>query len=251
MVRDTTILFGRTMKHITRSADTIITTVMMPVAFMILFVYVFGGSIKASLGSGTAYINYLLPGILIMAAAMGTSYVGYRLFEDRQKGMFARVKSMPIRSSSFLWAHVLTSLISNMISFAIIIGLALLMGFRTGAGIGAWLSVIGLFLFLTLALTWLNAIPGILAKSMTGASALAYPLTFLPMLSSAFVPTKTMPGPVRWFAENQPLTSITNAIRNLLNQQPVGQELWTALIWMTVITVLGFVIADFLYKKAV
>ena len=251
MIRDTVILFGRTMKHILRSADTIITTVMMPVAFMLLFVYVFGGSIKESLGGTISYINYLLPGILIMGAAMGTSYVGYRLFEDRQKGMFARVKSMPIRSSSFLWAHVLTSLISNMISFVIIIALALLMGFRSGVSLGAWIAVIALFLFLTLALTWLNAIPGILAKSMTGASALGYPLTFLPMLSSAFVPTKTMPGPVRWFAENQPLTPITNTIRNLLNQQPVGSGIWTALIWMVIITVIGFIFANQLYKKAV
>ncbi|MDR0298594.1 MAG: ABC transporter permease [Streptococcaceae bacterium] len=251
MIRDTMILFGRTVKHVTRSADTIITTVMMPIAFMLLFVYVFGGSIKQSLSSNTEYINYLLPGILIMAAAMGTSYVGYRLFEDRTKGMFARVKSMPIKASSFLWAHVLTSLISNLISFVIIIGLAFIMGFRTSAGFTEWLAVIGIYLLLTLALTWLSAIPGILAKTMTGASLLAYPLTFLPMLSSAFVPTETMPAPVRWFAENQPLTSTTNVIRKLFADQALGNEIWVALAWLVGITIVGWIGASQLYKKAV
>jgi ABC-2 type transport system permease protein len=245
------ILFGRTLKHVTRSADTIITTVMMPVAFMLLFVYVFGGSIKQSLGSNTEYINYLLPGILIMAAAMGTSYVGYRLFEDRTKGMFARVKSMPIKPTSFLLAHVLTSLISNLISFVIIIALALVMGFRSSANVTGWLAIIGLYLLLTLALTWLNAIPGILAKTMTGASLLAYPLTFLPMLSSAFVPTKTMPGPVRWFAENQPLTSSTDVLRHLFAGQSLGNELWVALAWLVGITIVGWIVSAQLYKKAV
>ncbi|MFV0556330.1 MAG: ABC transporter permease [Lactovum sp.] len=251
MVRETFILMGRTMKHITRSADTIITTLMMPVLFMLLFVYVFGASIGQSISMDISYINYLLPGILIMAVAMGTSYVGYRLFEDRQKGIFSRIKSMPIRSPSFLWAHVLTSVVSNMLSFMIILLLSVLMGFRSSASFTAWLLVIVLFLLLTLALTWLNVIPGILAKTMTGASALSYPLTFLPMLSSAFVPTETMSGPVRWFSENQSLTSVTNTMRNLLNQGTVGEEIWTAIIWLLLITVFAFISANFLYKKVV
>jgi ABC-2 type transport system permease protein len=251
MIKDTSILFGRTLKHVTRSFDTVITTAVMPILFMLLFVYVFGGAIKASLGGGTTYVNYLVPGILPMSIGMGVSYVGFRLFEDKQKGMFARIKSMPISSSSFLWAHVLVSLISNVISLALVFLVAFITGFRTNASLGNWLLAIGILFVLTLSLTWLMVIPGVLAKTMTGASVLAYPLTFLPMLSSAFAPTATMPGPVRWFADNQPITLIVDSLRNLFAGKPAGNELTSAMIWCLAILLVSYVIARQVYKKAV
>ena len=146
-------------------------------------------------------------------------------------GIFERFQSMPIARSSVLWAHVLTSLVANLISLAVVVLVALLMGFRTGAGALAWFAVAGIMMLFTVALTWLAVIPGLTAKSVDGASAFAYPLIFLPFISSAFVPTDTMPGPVRAFAENQPATSIVNTIRDLLTQQPVGNGIWTALAW--------------------
>src|SRR5450759_764633 len=225
---DTAVLTGRSLRHVTRSLDTIITTAIMPIAFMLLFVYVFGGAIK----SGTdSYVNYLLPGILLITIASGIAYTAYRLFMDMQSGIFERFQSMPIARSSVLWAHVLTSLVANLISLVVVVLVALLMGFRSGAGALAWLAVAGILILFTLALTWLAVIAGLSAKSADGASAFAYPLIFLPFISSAFVPTATMPGPVRAFAENQPVTPIVDAIRDLYTQQPVSSGIWIALAW--------------------
>ena len=191
---DTAVLLGRSMRHIARSPDTIITTAIMPIAFMLLFVYVFGGAIDT--GSGP-YVNYLLPGILLITIASGISYTAYRLFLDLQSGIFERFQSMPIARSSILWAHVLTSLVANLTSVVVVVLVALLMGFRSGAGVLAWLAIAGILVLFTLALTWLAVIAGLTAKSVDGASAFSYPIIFLPFISSAFVPTETMPGPVR------------------------------------------------------
>lgn len=248
MIRDTLIFTSRTMKHITRSADTIITTALMPICFMLLFVYVFGGAIKQSIGAGT-YINYLLPGILLMTVASGVSYTGYRLFEDKQKGMFTRMKSMPVSNAAFLWGHVITTLIANTISMIVVVLIALLMGFRTSASVSDWLIVFGLLTLFNLTFTWLMVLPGLAAKTMTGASVLAYPLMFLPFLSSAFVPTETMPKGLRWFAENQPITPITDTIRNAFLQRPLGDGAITAVIWLVILLIIAFIAAIQLYKK--
>jgi ABC-2 type transport system permease protein len=245
---DTAVLTGRSLRHITRSLDTIITTTIMPIGFMLLFVYVFGGAIKS--GSGP-YVNYLLPGILIITIASGISYTAYRLFLDMQSGIFERLQSMPIARSSVLWAHVLTSLVANMISLAVVVLVALLMGFRAGAGVLAWLEIAGILILFTLALTWIAVIPGLTAKSIDGASAFSYPLIFLPFISSAFVPTATMPGPVRAFAENQPVTSIVNGIRDLFTQQPVGTEIWIALAWCVGILIVAYVFAMATYRRRI
>ena len=244
--RDTSILLGRTMKHILRSPDTIITVAITPIAMMLLFVYVFGGAIQA--GSDN-YVNYLLPGILLIAIATGTSYTAFRLFTDMQKGILSRFNTMPIHRSAVLWAHVLTSIVSNAISILVIIAVALLMGFRSDANIFEWLGVAGILFLFTFALTWLAVTPGLKAKTIDGASAFAYPLIFLPFISSAFVPTDTMPTVVRIFAENQPVTAIVNAIRSLLNSAPIGNDLWIALAWCIGLTIIAYVIAVKMYKK--
>jgi ABC-2 type transport system permease protein len=246
MVRDTSILFWRSMRHILRSPDTIITVAIMPIMFMLLFVYVFGGAIRAGTGN---YVNYLLPGVLLIAIASGIAYTAFRLFMDRQKGLFARFHSMPVARSSILWAHVLTSLVSNAISLLVIILVALLIGFRSGAGVLAWLAVTGILALFTLALTWLAVIPGLTAKTVDGASAFSYPLVFLPFISSAFVPTATMPTVVRVFAENQPVTSIVDSVRSLLNSKPVGNEIWIALAWCVGITVVAYFFAMRAYRR--
>ena len=249
MIKDTLIFTNRTLKHITRSMDTIISTALMPICFLLLFVYVFGGAMKESIRVGN-YINYLLPGILLMTIASGVSYTGYRLFEDKQKGMFSRVKSMPIHSASFLWSHVITTLIANTVSLVIVLGIAVIMGFRTGASIMEWLIVLGLLTLFNLTFTWLMIVPGLLAKTMTGASVLAYPLMFLPFLSSAFVPTETMPTGLRWFAQNQPITPITDTLRNAFTNQSLGDGAWSAIIWLVIVLILAFVVSHYLYKKA-
>ena len=215
---------------------------------MLLFVYVFGGAIQTGTDN---YVNYLLPGILLIAIASGISYTAFRLFTDVQRGIFERFHSMPISRSTLLWGHVLTSLVSNAISVVVIILVALIMGFRSSAGILSWLAVAGILVLFTLALTWVAAIAGLSAKSMDGASAFSYPIIFLPFISSAFVPTGSMPPVVRAFAENQPVTSIVEAIRALLSGQPVGNEIWVALAWCVGILLVAYIFAMRAYKKRV
>jgi ABC-2 type transport system permease protein len=249
-VADTTVLTGRSMKHITRSLDTIITVTITPIALMLLFVFVLGGAISTGPGSGS-YVNYLLPGILLITIASGISYTSYRLFMDLQGGIFERFQSMPIARSSVLWAHVLTSLVSNMISVVLVVLVALLIGFRTGASVLAWLAVAGILVLFTLALTWVAVIAGLSAKSVDGAGAFAYPLIFLPFISSAFVPTNTMPAPVAWFAEHQPVTPIVDTIRSLFAQQPVTGDIWIALAWCLGILVVAYGFAMSIYRRRV
>ena len=245
---DTAVLLGRSLRHITRSPDTIITTTIMPIAMLLLFVYVFGGAIKHGSGS---YVTYLLPGILLITIASGIAYTAFRLFTDMQSGIFERFQSMPIARASVLWAHVLTSVVANLISLVIVVLVALLMGFRSGAGVAAWLEVAGILVLFTLMLTWIAVIPGLSAKSADGVSAFSYPLIFLPFISSAFVPTDTMPGPVRAFAEHQPVTSIVNALRDLFSGQPVGTGIWTALAWCVGILVVAHAFAIVTYRRRI
>ncbi|MBA8923645.1 ABC-2 type transport system permease protein [Kutzneria viridogrisea] len=231
-----------------RSVDTIITTAVMPVAMMLLFVYVFGGAIDTGSDS---YVNYLLPGILLITVASGIAYTAVRLFTDMKSGIFERFQSMPIVRSSVLWAHVLTSLVANLISLVVMLAVALLIGFRSGAGVLAWLAIAGVLFLFTLALTWIAVIPGLSAKSAEGASAFSYPLIFLPFLSTAFVPTATMPGPVRVFAENQPVTPIVSAIRALMTEQPVGNDIWIALGWCVGVLVVAYFLAISAYRRKI
>jgi ABC-2 type transport system permease protein len=245
---DATVLLGRSMRHITRSLDTIITVTIMPIALMLMFVYVFGGAIDTG---SVAYVNYLLPGILLITIAMGISYTAFRLFTDVQSGIFERFQSMPIARSGLLWAHVLTSVVSNLISLGIVVLVALLMGFRSSAGVLTWLAVAAILVLFTLAVTWLAVIAGLTAKTVDGVSALSYPIIFLPFISSAFVPTDDMPAPVRAFADNQPVTAIVNTIRDLFAQQPVSNDIWVALAWCAGLLVIAYALAMATYHRKV
>ena len=245
---DTAVLTGRSLRHILRSPDTIITTAVTPVAIMILFVFVFGGAIDTG---SYSYIDYMLPGILLITIASGIAYTAYRLFMDMQGGIFERFQSLPISRSGVLWAHVLTSLVSILVSLAIVIGVALILGFRTGTSVLGWLAVFGILILFTLSLTWIAVIAGLSAKTVDGASAFSYPLIFLPFISSAFVPTDTMPAPVAWFAENQPVTPIVNTIRDLFAQQPVGDDIWIALAWCVGILVVAYFAAMAIYRRKI
>ncbi|MBO1765564.1 ABC transporter permease [Allobranchiibius sp. GilTou38] len=242
---NTVALLGRSLRHVLRSPDTVITTAITPIAMLLLFVYVFGGAIH----TGGSYVDYLLPGILLITIASGVAYTALRVFTDVSSGIAERIQSMPVGRSAMLWAHVLTSLVANAISVVLVVLVAIAMGFRSGAGLGAWLAVTGILVLFTLALTWLAVIPGLTAKSVDGASAFSYPLIFLPFVSSAFVPTSGMPGPVRWFAEHQPVTSIVNTIRHLYAEQPVGHDVWIALAWCSGLLLLAVVLATRTYRS--
>jgi ABC-2 type transport system permease protein len=247
-ISDANVMLGRSLRHVTRSPDTIITVTIMPIFFLLLFRYVFGGAIQTGTDN---YVNYLLPGVLLIAVASGISYTAYRLFLDLQSGIFERFHSMPIARSSVLWGHVLTSVVSNLISVAVIVLVALAMGFRSSAGILPWLAVTGILVLFTFTLTWIAVLAGLAAKSTDGASAFSYPIIFLPFVSSAFVPTATMPGPVRAFAENQPVTSIVNTIRALFAQQPVGHDIWIAIAWCVGVLIVAYGFAMAAYRRKI
>jgi ABC-2 type transport system permease protein len=248
VVSDTRVLLTRSLRHVLRSPDTIITTAVTPITMLLLFVYVFGGAIDVG---GGEYVDYLLPGILLITIASGVAYTAFRLFTDVSGGIFERFASMPIARSAVLWAHVLTSVVANLVSVALVVLVALAMGFRTGAGVLAWLAVLAILVLFTLALTWLAVIPGLTARTVDGVSGFSYPLIFLPFISSAFVPTDGMPGPVRWFAENQPVTSVVDTLRNLFAQQPVGDTGWLALGWCVGLTAVAYVLAMRTYRTKI
>lgn len=243
---DMGVMLGRSMRHIFRSMDTIMTVCLSPIAIMLLFVYLLGGAIQ----TGTAnYVNYLLPGILLITIANGIGYVSYRLFLDKQRGIFERFHSMPIAHSAALWGHVLTSLVANALSVIAVILVALIVGFRSPAGLVSWLAVVGILALFTLTSTWVAVISGLTAKSVDGASAVAFVIHLVPFISSAFVPTNTMPGPVRAFAENQPVTSVVKSIRALLSGQPVGNDIWIALAWCLGILIVAYLFAMRAYNR--
>lgn len=243
---DMSVMLGRSMRHVFRSLDTIMTVTISPIAIMLMLVYVFGGAIQTGTDN---YVNYLLPGIMLMTIANGIGYVSYRLFLDQQRGIFERFHSMPIARSAPLWGHVLTSLVSNALSVVAIILVALVMGFRPSAGVLEWLAVVGILLLFTLALTWIAVIAGLSAKSVDSAGAFAFAIHLLPFISSAFVPTESMPGPVRAFAENQPVTSIVESIRALLLGQPLGNDIWIALAWCLGIMLVAYLFAMRVYQR--
>ena len=248
LLHDTTVLTKRSLRHVLRSPDTIITTAVTPIAMLLLFVYVFGSAIDFG---GGRYVDYLLPGILLITVASGIAYTAFRLFTDVSGGIVERFQSMPIARSAVLWSHVLTSVVANLTSLVLVVLVALLMGFRSGAGVLAWLAVLGILVLFTLALTWLAVIPGLTAKTVDGVSGFSYPLIFLPFLSSAFVPTAGMPGPVRWFAEHQPVTSIVDTIRDLYAERPVGGGVWVALAWCVGLLVVAYALAMRTYRARV
>ncbi|MBD7919877.1 ABC transporter permease [Cellulomonas sp. Sa3CUA2] len=249
LVADTAALTGRSLRHVLRSPDTIITSAITPIALMLMFTYVFGGAIDT--GTQGPYLEYVLPGILLITVASGVAYTSYRLFLDISSGIVERFRSMPISRPSVLWAHVLTSVVANLAGVAIVVAVALLLGFRTGASAAAWLAVLGMVVLFTLALTWIAVIAGVSATSVDGAGAIGYVLIFLPFLSSAFVPTGTMPGPVAWFAEHQPVTAVIETIRALFAQQPVGDDIWVALAWLVGVLVVAYVAATAAYRRRI
>ncbi|MGI8678086.1 MAG: ABC transporter permease [Jatrophihabitans sp.] len=248
VLSDSTVLLKRSLRHILRSPDTIITTAITPIAMLLLFVYVFGAAIKVGDGS---YVDYLLPGVLLITVASGISYTAFRLFTDVSGGIFERFQSMPIARSAVLWGHVLTSVVANLISLVLVVLVAVAMGFRSGAGLLAWLAVLGILLLFTVTLTWLAVIPGLTAKSVDGVSGFSYPLIFLPFISSAFVPTAGMPGPVRWFAQHQPVTSIVNTLRNLFAERAVGNDGWLALSWCVGLLFISYALAMRTYRRKI
>jgi len=248
-VSDTWVMAKRSLRHTIRSMDTIITVAATPIAMMLLFVYVFGG-LGSSLSSGPVkYIDFIVPGVVVMCVVSGIAYAAVRINMDLQKGIINRFKTMPVAPSSILGGHAVSSVLSNLFSVLLVILVALIAGFRPNAGIVEWLMFGGLLTLFTLATTWLAIMFGLLAKSAEGAGSFSYLLLLLVFVSSAFTPTSGMNSVVRAFAEHQPMTPIVETMRSLLTNGTAGDSAWTAVAWSAGLLVVAYWAALRVYNR--
>jgi ABC-2 type transport system permease protein len=251
-LRDSTTMLRRDLRHLQRYPGLSLFPIFMPVVFLLLFVYVFGGTlgngIKVGGGRGT-YIDFLTPGMLLVTVAGAAQITAISVAKDMTEGIIARFKTMRIWRPAVLAGHVFSSLVLTLISLAVTIAAALLIGYDSAAGPLRWLGALGVLVLLAIALIWLSVALGLFAKSVETASNMPMFLILLPFLSSAFVPVASMPAGVRWFAENQPFTPITNTIRSLLADQHVGSAGVKAIVWCLAITAGGYLWAKYLYNR--
>ncbi|MBM7784027.1 ABC transporter permease [Tenggerimyces flavus] len=244
-VNDTLTMIGRSIRLTRRNVETLLMSIALPLLMMALFVYVFGGAIE----TGTAYINYVVPGIILLCAGFGASQTAVSVAHDMEHGMIDRLRSMPIRSFAVLTGHVTASLARNSLATAIVFATAVLMGFRPNATALDWLLAVLVLALYILAFSWLAAAIGVAAKSVESASAMTFFMMFLPYLSSAFVPTDTMPLVLRVFSENQPITPIIETVRGLLTGTPIGSSGWLAVAWAGGLFLAAFAWATWLFRR--
>jgi ABC-2 type transport system permease protein len=238
----------RSLRHTTRSLDTIITVVVTPIALLLLFVYVFGGALGEQTGS-IAYVDFIAPGVIIMTVISGISYAALRLSTDLQKGIIGRFRTMPVAPASVLSGQALSSTLSNLFSCFLVVVVAFLVGFRPAADPAAWLSFFGLLVLFILATTWLGMFFGLLARTPEGAGAFSYILLLLIFISPSFVPTDSMSSWLRGFAENQPMTPIIETMRSLLTEGTPGPDVWIALAWAAGILIVSHMLALGIYRR--
>lgn len=252
-LRDSTTMVRRNLKRMVRYPSMTVQLVALPVLLLLLFVYVFGGTLGAGLGGGSGdraeYVNYVVPAILVITIAATVQGTAISVAMDLTEGIITRFRTMNIARVSVLTGHVIGSLVQAFLSLAVVIGVALLIGFEPRSGFGGWLALSGLLAAVTFALVWLTVAIGQASQTVEAASNLPMPLMFLPFLGSGFVPIDSMPEGVRWFAEYQPFTPIMEAIRALLLDRPLGNDLWLALAWCAGIALLGYVWAKRLYNR--
>jgi ABC-2 type transport system permease protein len=238
----------RSLRHTTRSLDTIITVVLTPIALLLLFLYVFGGALGAQTGE-VEYVDFITPGVIIMTVASGIAYAAVRLSMDLQKGIIGRFRTMPVAPSSVLSGQALSSSVSNLFSCFLVLVVAFAVGFRPAGEAVDWLWFGGLLVLFILATTWLAMFFGLLAKTVEGAGAFSYILLLLIFISPSFVPTDSMTPLLRGFAEHQPMTPIIESMRSLLVEGTPGTEIWAAVAWSLGILVVSYALAIRLYRR--
>jgi ABC-2 type transport system permease protein len=246
-VRDSFTMMGRTLRHILRNPPGMIGALGTPVFILLMMVYVFGGAIQTT---GSSYIDYIVPGMLLLTVIQGTGMVAIRLNTDMARGIIARFRTMSIARAAVLNGHVAGGVIGILISLGVVIGLALLLGFRPTATPLEWLAAWGVLMLFAVATTMLAAALGLLIKTADGVSSALFPLYILPYFSSALVPTETMPWAMAWFARNQPFTPIIETVRGLLLGTPIGNSALVAVAWCVGITLVSFLWARSAYNRA-
>ena len=244
-VSDTLTMIRRSLRHTVRTPDALLMAAVLPVLLMLLFVYVFGGAIE----TGTEYVDYVVPGIILLCTGYGAASTAVAVAADLAEGIIDRFRSLPILSSAVLTGHVVASLARNAFSTARVVGVAVLSGFRPTAGPLEWLAVAGVLLLFVLAMSWLAVALGLLARSVEGASGFTFFVLFLPYLSSAFVPTGTMPGVLRAIADHQPVTPIIETLRGLLLGTPIGSSGWLAVVWCGGLLVVSYALSSALFRR--
>jgi ABC-2 type transport system permease protein len=254
-LRDSATMLRRDIRHSLRYPIMAVGGVMVPVFLLLLFVGVFGNTLRAGLGAATPaggrYIDYLAPGILVMTAGASAAATAINVCIDMNEGIIARLRTMAITRTSVMTGQVLGSVIRTLISGVLVVAVAIGLGFRPTATPLEWLAVAGVFAMLTVALTWLTIAFGLQAKTPAGANSLSLIPQFLPFISSAFVPTASMPAGVRWFAENQPFTPIINTLRGLLTGTPIGNDALIAVAWCVVLMAVGYAWSRVRYNRYV
>jgi ABC-2 type transport system permease protein len=251
-LRDSITMLRRDLRHLQRYPGLSLFPILMPVVFLLLFVYVFGGTLGNGItvggGRGT-YISFLTPGMLVFTVVGAAQIVAISVAKDMTDGIIARFKTMRIWRPAVLAGHVFSSLVLTLISLAVTITVALLIGYHAVTGPLGWLAAVGVLVLLAVALIWLSVALGLFAKSVETASNIPMFLTLLPFFGSGFVPVASMPAGLRWFAANQPFTPITNTVRSLLANQHVGSAGVKAIVWCLAITAASYLWATHLYNR--
>jgi ABC-2 type transport system permease protein len=238
-------MIARSLRLGWRNTDALITSLVLPVVLMLMFVYLFGGAIR----TGTAYHTYVLPGVLVLCAGFGSALTAVRVTEDMSGGVIDRLRSMNVGGTALLAGHVVASVVRNAVSSALVLGVALAIGFRPAAGVAGWLGAIGLLLLFILAISALSAVIGIVVRSAEAANGCTFAVLFLPYPSSAFVPINTMPTWIRGFARNQPVTPVIESVRSLLLSHPAGTAPALAVAWCGGILVASVLAAAVLFQR--
>lgn len=247
LLNDTYEMMRRSIRHITRSLDQVLSLLLFPIMFMLLNRYVLGGAIDTG---DVSYANYLFAGILVQTLAFGANYTTINLAVDLKEGIVDRFRSLPMVSGALVIGHIFSDLVRNIISGVIIIAVGFAVGFRPNADLTDWLLVIGLAVLFSLAISWVSAILGLMVKTLEAAQWLGFMVIFpLTFISSAFVPTETMPGPLRAFAENQPITQVIDVTRSLLVGTPMGNSGWVAVVWCVGIIVVSVPLTVWLFRR--
>ncbi|MFF3878316.1 ABC transporter permease [Streptomyces sp. NPDC001978] len=250
-VHDSMTMLRRNLKHALRYPAVSLGASMMPILMLLLFVYAFGDSIGAGMGGGRdSYLNYLTPGIIIMGVAAGSMSTSIAVCTDMTEGIINRFRTMNITRSSFMTGHVIGSVITTMVSMVLVVGVAMAIGFRPGANPVEWLAAAGLLAAIAFAVTWLSCALGLISKTVESASNKPLLIQFLPFLGSAFVPAESMSPGLRWFAEYQPFTPMTETLRGLLTGTAIGNDGWISLAWCVGITLVGYVWSRSLFNSS-
>jgi ABC-2 type transport system permease protein len=243
-LQDTAAMIGRSLRRSLRTPDTLIMGIALPVVLMLLFVYVFGGAIQ----TGQSYVDYVVPGIVLLCAGYGAATTAVSVASDMTGGLMNRFRTLPVRPVAVLTGHVVESVVRNAVSTTLVVGVAYAAGFRPTAGLSEWLAVSGLVLLYVLALTWTAVCIGMVASGPEAANGFTFAIMFLPYVSSAFVPPESMPRVLELIATYQPVTPVTDTVRAWLTGAPGGQPV-VALVWCVGLLVVARVTAAWLFRR--